>query len=264
MIFKEIELDGLTAVTLGKRVLYFDELPSTNSYIKQNSDALYSGDVIIARSQSSGRGRRGHTWEVPPGQSLSMSVMIRSGCDMKKLSLLPHCTGLSVADAINKFTDIKTFLKWPNDVLMSGKKICGILCETLMAEQEITAIIGIGINISQDKAFFEKNGLVNATSLKLLGIHEVDAFSVAAEVLNCLEKNIDHLFKYGFNAIRQKYIEKCININRTVRVTDSHGQRTGNAVGIDENGNLNVDFGDGRITPVYSGEASVRGAKGYF
>ena len=139
-------------------ILPFDEIPSTNEYLKANCGSLPDGTVAVAARQTAGRGRRGRAFDSQG--ALCMSLLVKNAGQAPPLSLL---CGLAVCEALGE--DAR--LKWPNDVLLNGKKVCGILCEAVHTGVFASAVCGIGVNLAQSPSWFAARGLTGASSLKI-------------------------------------------------------------------------------------------------
>lgn len=167
---------------VGRRVLVFDEVESTNSVAATFTDPATDGLVVIARNQTAGRGRFGRAWQSRPGGSLLMSVVLRPPAGLRRPAILTAMSAVAVGDAILKLTGVQARIKWPNDLLVRGKKVCGILIE-----QGLSTVVGIGLNLNQTTDEFEAAGLPDATSLRLVSGGETDLPTAAAAVITCLD-----------------------------------------------------------------------------
>lgn len=225
---------------------------STNTYLKQKN-GLKNGDVIIAETQTAGRGRRGRTWFSPKG-NIYISMCVRCDSNIEKAPLTGLAAAVAAAKAIFKFgTDCK--IKWPNDIVINGQKVCGILSEIAGDDERgVFCIVGIGINTGVSE-FGEK--VINpAVSLCEVCKREIDKNKLTAELLIEFEKQIKNK-----NMI-DEYKKYCVNIGRTVKIIALDGEYTAEAIDINEYGNLIVKSEKG-IAAVRSGEVSVRGIYGY-
>lgn len=195
-----------------------------------------SGTVLVADHQSSGRGRFTRVWEAPPRTSLAISALLRppTALPIRRWLWLPLLTGLAVADGLRAACGVAAELKWPNDVLIGGRKVCGILTERV----EGAAIIGMGINTNLSQAQLPVS---TATSLALAGA-DVEPGAVAASVLSALDQWYQRWVRG--DDLRGPYAQRCTSVGREVRVqlsaTDSV---TGPATGIDSDGCLLVGVG---------------------
>lgn len=251
---------GIKTAWLGRRLEYFDELASTNTYLKENAGRLPHGAAVIAGKQTGGKGRLGRVWQ-DDGTGLALSVLLH-GQKPENMTLLPLIAGVAVLSAVEKLTGLPISLKWSNDVLIEARKLCGILCESRISRDGAFAVVGMGVNLNQDREYFERLGLVYATSLKIATGKNFDAFETAAAILNELEPLLETFEKFGFSAIGQTYKSRCITLGKDVRVIINGVERTGKAVDIADDGGLICETG-GKTEIIRAGEASVRGLYGY-
>lgn len=213
---------------------------STNAVLAERARAgAPSGTVLVADHQTNGRGRFSRVWEAPPGRSLALSVLLRPGVQVRRWLWLPLLTGLAVADGLRTSSSVDARLKWPNDVLIDGRKVCGILAERVEGPSP-AVIIGMGINTFLSEAELP---VPTATSLALAGA-DVSPGQVVRDVLLAFE---------GWYArwaagddLREAYAARCDTIGRSVRVVVSDSEAVeGSAVGVDEDGRLLVSTPDG-------------------
>lgn len=247
----KIELPLLKTKTFGKHCFYYERLGSTNDFAKDHGD-LERGALIIAGEQFKGRGRLGRSWSASAvGEALSMSLVIR-GFDPLKNGSLPLCCGLGVSKALNKLGVGEFKLKWPNDIICGGRKLCGILCESFF-EKEFSAVCGIGINLNQPAEFFERAGLFSAASLRSISGKTFDMFEIAALALNEIEPLWDKMKEAGFESLLDEYIAGCDTIGRRVAFKNGSEELEGEALGVDTQGALIVK-GKEKTYHVTSGE----------
>jgi len=161
--------DDLQTNILGREIIYLDNVDSTNNYAKKiSSEGCLEGTVVVSEQQSSGRGRLGRDWHSERGKGIWMSVVLRPSIESERVQIITLAAAVAVVKAINYVTGIETGIKWPNDILLDGKKLCGILTEMSSEVERINyLILGIGINVSQSKNDFPENLREQATSLKI-------------------------------------------------------------------------------------------------
>lgn len=246
---------------LGKEHLHFERLSSTNDYLKQNAAALSHGTVVTADYQTAGKGRSGRVWQDNARAGLALSVLLRPP-SVHHTQLLPLVCALAVKSAIYSLYGVNSGIKWPNDIVLNQKKICGILCEGVLLGQAVYAVCGIGINVLQQKTDFTQYGLDHATSLLVeTGTrHSLD--DAAAAVMTELERYYDRYIAQGIAALLGEYEAACVTLGREVKVIQNGAERECRAVGLAQNGALLVNFA-GVVTEINAGEASVRGLYGY-
>jgi len=189
----------LETTHIGQTVCVYDQLDSTNSLaLEQSGQPSLHGRVILARSQSAGRGQYGRTWQAPPSSSVLMSVLLFPPPALRRPALLTAWAAVSVCETIAQLANVQATIKWPNDVLVLGKKICGILIEqrtTGNAEHPLATVVGIGLNITQTAAMFEQAELPAATSLLLATGQSFTFEDVAKALIRQLDTSYDLLVR---------------------------------------------------------------------
>ena len=251
----------LTTRTLGRSLQYFDELDSTNRYLKDTGVSLPHGAVCFTAMQSAGRGRLGRSWTAPAGETLAMSVLLKGADGAPQLPLL---CGLAAAGALGELAGSGFGIKWPNDIICKGRKVCGILCESRPAPDGRFLVAGIGVNLAQGDEWFRRAELPHAGSVKGLTGVTLSLEETAAAVLNRLEPLWERYEREGFAPFAAAYAARCVHVGKKLRVLAPDGtiRLEGEGAGVDEDGNLLVLSG-GKIVPVAAGEVSLRGAEGY-
>lgn len=240
-----------------------EQTDSTNLELRRAAmEGKGHGLVAAAEFQSAGRGRKGRSWESPAGENLYFSILLFPEFSQEKAPMLTLTAALAVADAIEEY-GLDAKIKWPNDVVLNGKKVCGILTELgWRADGRYFVIIGIGINVNQ--RMFSEEITQTATSLFLQTEIEQERERILAAVLNSFLCYYNCFSKYGnLGSLRDRYEQLLINRGRAVKVLDPKGEWCGTALGINETGELLVRHEDGSLEAVYAGEVSVRGIYGY-
>lgn len=249
---------------MGKEICYFSTIGSTNQYAKKIAEeGAADGTLVIADEQTDGRGRSGRHWVTPPAEAISFTLILRPNLAPEKISMITLVMGLAVAHAIQALYGLDAGIKWPNDVVINGKKLCGILTE-MSAEIDQVHYVVIGVGINANLTHFPEEIRDTATSLKLELGREVNRAELIAAVMRKFEF-LDGLFEKSgsLETIAEAYNRICVNAGRQVRVLDPKGEYTGQALGIDSSGSLLVKREDGTLRRVRSGEVSVRGIYGY-
>lgn len=229
---------------------------STNLYCKAHLSGMGHFDAVWTTCQTAGRGRRGHVWQNAPGEALYYTILFKEPlADPACLSL---ASGLATARALEECFGVECALKWPNDLLLGGKKLVGILCEGVPGGW----LCGIGFNLAHPQAYFDQNDLPHGTSLLLQGIEaarqpEQLARAMVEELNGQFGEGIAPFAEQGFAAIREEYLARCVNLGRPVEFDGGRGM----ARDIDDEGRLVVDTEDGSQA-VFTGEVSVRGIYG--
>lgn len=247
----------------GKNVKYMYEVDSTNEEIKRMAAESDDGLLVVADAQIKGKGRLGRKWESPHNNDIYMSLLIKRDISPVKAPMVTIVAAMSVLDTIKKYTE-DVYIKWPNDIVVNGKKICGILTEMKSNIYKTEyVIVGIGINVNGDT--FAEDIKDKATSLYLETKKHQDRVPIIADVMASFEKYFKAFMETGdLSLLVDDYNEKLININRKVEIIENSEKYTAIALGINEVGELLVKKeGSDEITPIISGEVSVRGVYGY-
>ena len=245
------------------RMIFRDEVDSTNSEAARLTDELTHGAVIVAEAQTAGRGRRGRTWASKAGDNLYFSLLLKPQFSPELASMLTLVMALAVAEGIEKTCDCACQIKWPNDIVLHGRKVCGILTEMQTEAGRIKhVIIGVGINVNQ--LAFAGEGLEYAGSLrKELGV-EIDKARLLSEVLERFGELYEVFGAAGSMVPLQKaYQARLANYQKDVKILDPKGAYQGIALGINDKGELLVRREDDIVEAVFAGEVSVRGLWGY-
>lgn len=240
-----------------------EETSSTNDDADEMAEQLENGAVIIADRQLAGKGRRGRTWLSEAGGNLYFSLLLKPDFKADQASMLTLVMALAVAKGIEAIYDCKPQIKWPNDIVMNGRKVCGILTQMQMKAGKIGHIvIGVGINVHQTK--FACEGLEYAGSLLNETGKRIEREELLAEVLYQFERLYDDFCEEGsLGFILSDYESRLVNLGNRVQVLDPKGEYQGTALGMNDKGELLVQKLDGTVEAVYAGEVSVRGLFGY-
>ncbi|MCP9450888.1 MAG: biotin--[acetyl-CoA-carboxylase] ligase [Nitrospira sp.] len=237
----------LATVQLGQRLYVHHEVSSTNSEAMALAQAgAEHGTVVVAESQSAGRGRLSRQWHSPPGANLYCSVIVkdegRTVGETEWLSWMPLVSALAAAEAVHVTASIPLSVKWPNDLLYQDRKVGGILCESLRTPiQGSIIVIGIGINVNLPQASFPKDLQQTATSLFEIARRTIDRNRLLARLLYELEQGIHELTAHGPSRLRQAYLNRSCTIGKRVRVILGAGQEIiGTAESISSDGALQV------------------------
>lgn len=266
-VFSESEIASrITTDWAGKKIYHYDKTGSTNIDAKRLAEeGAPHGTTVVAEQQNQGRGRRGREWESPAGTAVYMSIVLKPDFAPDKASMLTLVMALSVAEAITELTGLEAVIKWPNDIVVNKKKVCGILTE-MSAELDYIhyVVIGVGINANNSLSEFTEELRKTATSLKIESGKSVSRAAMVERVLFYFEKNYDiFVRKLDLSELQEAYQKHLINLNADVKVLDPKGEYNGIARGINTTGELLVEKEDGTIEAVYAGEVSVRGLYGY-
>ena len=270
--YEEIVTDGIYNETTiadqihtkwaGKTVHFARETDSTNLWIKRLAkEGASEGTLALAEFQSAGRGRLGRSWEVPEGTSVMMSILLRPKFEPQYAPTLTLVMGMAVAKAV-KNLGFDVSIKWPNDVVVSHKKICGILTEMGVRDGKIDyAVIGVGINVNIKE--FPEEMADKATSLYLESGRKFDRSQIPGLVMEAFEEYYEKFAATcDLSGLKEEYESILANYNQPVRVLAKEPYE-GVARGITDGGELLVEKTDGTIVAVSAGEVSVRGLYSY-
>lgn len=249
---------------VAKEVLYFETIDSTNTKAQELAEKGYpSGTLVVADKQESGKGRRGRSWVSPSGTGIFMTLMIKPDINPNNASMLTLVAALAVAKAITSVTGEEAMIKWPNDIVVNGKKVCGILTEMNAQFDYINHIVvGIGINV-HNESFPEEISQMASSLMIEAGGKRFHRAQIIAETMSYFEQYYDTFLKtQDLSALVREYDKLLVNRNKSVRVLDPKEPFDGKAMGITPKGELIVDTWESRKL-VSSGEVSVRGIYGY-
>lgn len=249
---------------VAKEVLYFDTIDSTNTKAQELAEKGYqSGTLVVADKQESGKGRRGRSWVSPSGTGIFMTLMIKLDINPNNASMLTLVAALAVAKAITSVTGEEAMIKWPNDIVVNGKKVCGILTEMNAQFDYINHIVvGIGINV-HNESFPEEISQMASSLMIEAGGKRFHRAQIIADTMSYFEQYYDTFLKtQDLSALVREYDKLLVNRNKSVRVLDPKEPFDGKAMGITPKGELIVDTWESRKL-VSSGEVSVRGIYGY-
>lgn len=242
--------DGTRELTLLNRV------DSTNNYAKELAvRGAPHGSVVIAGSQTAGKGRLGRRFISPKGTGLYMTMIVRPQCAAEKLTLLTPMAAVAVSGAIDSICGVETGIKWVNDVYLNGRKLCGILTEGALTGDRISyALIGIGVNVGSIKGLMPPDVAPLVTSIEDETGKKYPIGALAREIADRTDRLISRLESGEFMT---EYKNKSCILGRQVTVTKYSPPRMGVAIDIAENGGLVVKYPDGITETVMSGEANI-------
>jgi BirA family transcriptional regulator, biotin operon repressor / biotin---[acetyl-CoA-carboxylase] ligase len=239
---------------LGQVVHHFEEIGSTNDRARQLAEeGAGHGDLVIAEAQTGGRGRRGRSWSSPPGRNAYFSVILRPDLPPARAPELTLLASVALCDAL-RLAGVPALIKWPNDLLVGGRKIAGILTELGMERGVVQwVVVGIGVNVNAVEADFPEELRELATSVRLArGVPAPRALLVAA-CLTALEEWLDRHAEEGFEPVRRAWRERSDTLGREVVVRTEAGELVGTAEDVDADGALLLRV-SGRVTRILSGD----------
>jgi BirA family biotin operon repressor/biotin-[acetyl-CoA-carboxylase] ligase len=236
-------------IPFGHPTLAFERTASTQFVVKEFArDGAEQGLLVFADEQTQGRGRRGRSWESPPGKGLYFSFLLRPSLRMNELQLLSLATGLAVRDTLEELLDVPATLKWPNDVLWRGRKLCGILCEAAIEPDRVHyAVIGLGINLSLSPEHLPEDLRQRVTSLEEATERNIPKNTLAAAIVRRFYGELQHLYEpRGALDLVEAYRRKCETIGSTISVLTGDEVVQGTAMDVTGEGTLVVDTPQGR------------------
>lgn len=247
-------------------IVYFDSIGSTNTHAKQlAAQGAPHGTVLVAGSQTAGRGRLGRSFQSPPGMGMYLSVILRPNCPPASLMHLTCAAAVAACHAIEAVSGICPDIKWTNDLVCNKRKLGGILTELSVDTRSGLvdyAIIGIGINCCQSLGTFPPEIEKIATSLQTITGKHIPPAQVSAAVIEALAQ-MDRTLLAEKQQLMTFYRGHCITVGKQIQLLRGETVQHGLALDIDDNGGLLVAFANGKTETVTSGEVSVRGLYGY-
>ena len=264
-VMSESEIESLIETSwAGKRVLFLEETDSTNIQAKKQAEAgAEHGLLVVAEKQSAGKGRRGRGWNSPSGKNAYFSILLRPEIRPEHAPMLTLVMAVSVVQAVKEIADVQAMIKWPNDVILNGKKICGILTEMSSEIDYVNhVVIGAGINVNEE--VFPDEIKEKATSLFCETGNRYRRAEIAACAVEKFEDNYSRFIKTeDISLLKEEYEEALVNRGKKVLIIEPSGEYEGTALGINRHGELLVEHEDGRRDAIFAGEVSVRGIYGY-
>jgi BirA family biotin operon repressor/biotin-[acetyl-CoA-carboxylase] ligase len=263
LTYEEIN-DKLKTKYIGKQIIYFDSVNSTNTKAKEIASDVEEGTVLIAEEQTKGRGRLGRNWVSPKGKGIWMSIVIKPDLNPIEASKVTQVAAAAVSEGIRNI-GVDNYIKWPNDIIINGKKVCGILTEMSGELNRINYIVvGIGINVNNDIDEFPDELKRKATSLKIESGIKIERKKLVAEILNNFEELYNELVKSNtINKSLKICREYSAVIGREIKIISRSEEFVGKAIDLTEEGELLVKDLKGNVKKIISGEVSVRGIDGY-
>lgn len=246
---------------IGKNLIFFDEIESTNDYLKENINQFSEGTVVVSRSQTKGRGRRGNNWENGADEGIFMSILLKPNQKINSALRISLVCALSIFHSL-EFTKLPIKIKWPNDLTINSKKVGGILTEIVSIEDvdsiENSLIIGIGINVNNTS--FPDEIKDNATSLKLEkgNDEDFDIADIIALICKNVEKSYYTYLSERFKFFIDDYKQNCSNIMQEVKLIYSDKEETGTVLDINRDGSILFKSYSGEIKSVSSGDVSLK------
>jgi BirA family biotin operon repressor/biotin-[acetyl-CoA-carboxylase] ligase len=266
--------EGLKTSNIGKDIIYLATVDSTNDYAKKiAAENEKEGAVIIAGDQTKGRGRLGRHWSSGEHKGVWMSVILKPDIPSERIQIITLAAAVAVVKTIKNLYGIETGIKWPNDIILDGKKVCGILTEMNCEADRINYIVvGIGLNVCMEKADFPKGYREKATSLLIYSNKNKDKHKlmqkfarseIIKRILVELEDAYIKLNKNEIAGIIKEWKNFSVTLGREVKVISRNSEFSCIAKDISEDGKLVVECPNGSVKYISSGEVSVRNLMGY-
>ncbi len=258
--FDEILLEkNLAGRLIGHKIYYFPEIGSTNDEaFRLGVEGAPEGTVVLADSQTKGRGRMQRIWHSPAGSNIYTSFILRPHLPPAAAPQISLVAGVAVAELLEQYCPGKIELKWPNDVLLNGKKICGILAQMKTAEEDVDfVVVGIGINVNIRENQFPVEIREIATSLSSEAGQEISRQDLIIRLYENFAKWYKKLLQNGFAAIKEKWLNLAPMIGQNVQVIHFNETVTGKAIGIDDTGSLIICTVQGEKMVINAGDATI-------
>lgn len=242
----------------GKTIRFSFSTPSTQILAHEWArEGAEEGAVVIAEEQTAGKGRLGRSWHSPPGTGIWMSLVLRPSIPIQAASHLTLLASLGVKEGIEAQVPVPITIKWPNDLLIRGKKVCGILTEMRGDLDAIDyVILGIGINVNLSKEIFPEELQKKATSLMIEAGKHIHRASLVASILKCLEDRYQQYLAEGFAPIREKWEQASQLVGKTITAHTFQGSVNGVVLGMNEHGALLIQTENG-VVPIYSADLDL-------
>lgn len=245
---------------IGKRIHFFQEVDSTNDVAFQIAlGGAVEGEVVIAESQTKGKGRLKRHWQSPPGCNLYTSIILRPDIAPVLASQITLTTGVAVADLLSLYCPGNVTLKWPNDVQIRGKKVCGILTEmsASSARRVNFIIVGIGVNVNIGRSEFDESFRDIATSLMVETGSEISRLDLIVKLFDNLEYLYAKLQLDGFGSIKDMWLKYSDMVGKKIRVVFNDSVQAGEVHGIDDFGALIISDENDVLRRIIAGDATI-------
>lgn len=254
----------LKTKVLGNKILHYDTIDSTNNEVKRLAEqGAEEGLIVIAEEQSAGRGRRGRSWSSPSGCGIWMSILLRPEFTPWEVSSVTLVAALACAKAIRDELGLDAVIKWPNDIVINGKKTVGILTE-MSAEQEAVNYVVLGVGMNANISDFPEEISKTATSFYLESGKKINRSRMVAGFVMYFEKYYEIFCRdKNLAGIKEEYEQLLVNKDRDVYIVEASQTVQRRAIGINDKGELIVEDDAGARYTVRAGEVSVRGIYGY-
>ena len=243
---------------VGREIFFYDTVGSTNAIASEIAAKTAEGAVVLADTQSKGKGRLGRCWVSPPGVNIYMSIILRPDIRPRDATLITIMSSVACANALRKVTGLNVTIKWPNDLIIQKKKLCGILTELKTERNKIIfAVAGIGINVNADINEFPEDVKYIATSLKNETGIVYSRTEIVAEILNEIDRWYKTLKVMDRDALLSEWKRLSSTLGREVMVVTGQGTITGLALDLDSEGMLMIKLSSGEVKRISSGDVTI-------
>ncbi len=255
-IYHSLETDFI-----GKKIIHFDSIDSTNDYLKKIGNETQEGTVIISEEQTKGKGRLGRSWQSKPSEGIWMSILLKPKIAPYKAPFITLIAGAAIVKALNNL-NVPAKIKWPNDIIINNKKLSGVLTELSAEIERINyVVVGIGMNVKTKSFDDEINDKATSLNNENYLLYRVD---IVTQIL----KEIENLYdKYINNNSKQEVLQICRKysavINKDIYLIQNDEKELVRCIDINDDGNLIVINSNDEIKEIFSGEVSIRGVQGY-
>ncbi|RUS48207.1 biotin--[acetyl-CoA-carboxylase] ligase [Cohnella sp. AR92] len=242
--------------SFGRNVRVHEVVASTQDEMRLLAEqGAPEGTLVIAEQQNQGRGRMGRHWVSPPGKGIWMSLLLRPNVPLLQTPQLTLLAAVALNRAIGRVTGLDIGIKWPNDLLIDGRKITGILLESATEDERIRyVVVGMGVSVNLEASDYPEEVAAKAISLRMASGRVLDRVELIAEILQEFEELYDVYNSQGFEPIRLLWEARSVNLHKPTVLTTASGQIEGIPRGISETGALLLETEDGRMQTVYSAE----------
>jgi BirA family transcriptional regulator, biotin operon repressor / biotin---[acetyl-CoA-carboxylase] ligase len=250
---------NLTTKKIGQNIRFYESIPSTQTIAYQlTQEGAPEGTVVIAEEQTQGRGRLARSWHSPSGKGIWMSIILRPEIPPQHAPQLTLLAAVAIVRAIERELSVSCEIKWPNDILINGKKVVGILTELhAEADRIISVNVGIGINVNTEQLDFPDELKDIATSLAIEKNEKIDRASLARAIFTSLEKIYDEYLEHGFTFIKLLWEGYSVSIGKEIVARTLNGKITGFAKGITDEGVLMIEQKDGTTKYIHSADIEL-------
>jgi BirA family biotin operon repressor/biotin-[acetyl-CoA-carboxylase] ligase len=243
---------------VGREIFFYETIGSTNIVASEIAAKTAEGAVVLADTQSKGKGRLGRGWVSPPGVNIYMSIILRPDIRPRDATLITIMSSVACANALRKVTGLNVTIKWPNDLIIQKKKLCGILTELKTDRNKIIfAVAGIGINVNADINEFPEDVKYIATSLKNETGIVYSRTEIVAEILNEIDRWYKTLKVMDRDALLSEWKRLSSTLGREVMVVTGQGTITGLALDLDSEGMLMIKLSSGGVKRISSGDVTI-------